>query len=112
MSIELDAALSLGYTHACLGVSSMPLTQMESTVSRPVRSSRPRRPVARPSNSPATAVSAAPPVRTVADLNPAAHTSTRITTTDYGYVVGELRRIALLTVVIVALLLIAWVIAG
>jgi hypothetical protein len=32
--------------------------------------------------------------------------------TDYGYVAGELRRIALLTAIIIALLLVLWVVVG
>jgi hypothetical protein len=38
--------------------------------------------------------------------------STRITTTDYGHVVGELRRIAILTVIIIAVLLLLWLLLG
>jgi hypothetical protein len=35
--------------------------------------------------------------------------ASRITTTDYGYVIGELRRIALLTALILLLLLVLWI---
>lgn len=38
----------------------------------------------------------------------AAPISTKITTTDYGHVVGELRRIAILTVLILVLLVMLW----
>jgi len=38
--------------------------------------------------------------------------STKITVTDYGYVVGELRRIAVLTALIVVLLLAVWIVLG
>jgi hypothetical protein len=37
---------------------------------------------------------------------------TKITTTDYGHVVGELRRIAILTVLILALLIVLWAVLG
>ncbi|MER3419467.1 MAG: hypothetical protein C4290_02620 [Chloroflexota bacterium] len=43
---------------------------------------------------------------------PEAPAITKITTTDYGYVAGELRRIALLTAVILAILLAFWVAIG
>jgi hypothetical protein len=38
--------------------------------------------------------------------------TTKITTTDYGYVVGELRRIALLTALIIILLAVFWLVVG
>lgn len=38
--------------------------------------------------------------------------STKITTTDYGYVVGELRRIAVLTTALLVLLLVLWLLLG
>jgi hypothetical protein len=42
----------------------------------------------------------------------AASATTKITMTDYGYVAGELRRIAILTAIIVALLLALWMVVG
>ncbi len=38
--------------------------------------------------------------------------STKITTTDYGYVVGELRRIAMLTVILLIVLAGFWLVLG
>ncbi len=38
--------------------------------------------------------------------------STRITTTDYGYVAGEVRRIALLTLVLIVVLFGFWLVLG
>ncbi len=42
--------------------------------------------------------------------SPAAPVSTKITMTDYGYVVGELRRIAALTLLIMVLLVVLWLV--
>ena len=54
---------------------------------------------------------AGPPPRVTAPAQQATSpVTTKITTTDYGYVVGELRRIALLTLLIVAILLVLWLI--
>lgn len=78
-------------------------------MSQPVRSSRPRARVDRRVTPAAAPTSAAP---AAAQAEPAPHVSTRITTTDYGYVVGELRRLALLTVVIIVLLLAIWLVVG
>lgn len=92
---------------------------LEFHVSKRSRPARPRPPAARrygaaargaaPSEVPSP-VSAAPAPRAA----PAAQTvepspSTRITTTDYGYVIGELRRIAVLTALILVLLVVLWV---
>lgn len=60
-----------------------------------------------PAAPPAVPVRAEPPAPA-----PAAPTTTKITMTDYGYVAGELRRIALLTAIIIALLLVLWVVVG
>lgn len=56
---------------------------------------------------PAAPVRAEPPAPA-----PAAPATTKITMTDYGYVAGELRRIAILTAIIIALLLVLWVVVG
>src|SRR5437879_3301009 len=98
----------LRYTQPCLGARLVPPPGGEPIVSRPARSSRSRGRTYRRVDAPA--VSDAPTTPAPADARPAgpapsarlgAHTSTRITTTDYGYVVGELRRIAVLTAGIV-----------
>jgi hypothetical protein len=60
-----------------------------------------------PATTPAASVRAEPPAPA-----PAAPATTKITMTDYGYVAGELRRIALLTAIIIALLLVLWVVVG
>lgn len=60
-----------------------------------------------PATTPAAPVRVEPPAPA-----PAAPTTTKITMTDYGYVAGELRRIALLTAIIIALLLVLWVVVG
>lgn len=56
---------------------------------------------------------AAPPPRVMA---PAQHAdtpvTTKITTTDFGYVVGELKRIAILTVIIIVTLFVLWFLLG
>jgi hypothetical protein len=38
--------------------------------------------------------------------------NTRITTTDYGYVVDDLRRIAVLTAIILTILIVLWLVLG
>lgn len=61
----------------------------------------------------ASGASAAPRLPAPVQATPAApETSTKITTTDYGYVIGELRRIAILTALILALLLVLWALLG
>ncbi len=60
---------------------------------------------ATPAPAPAVPAPAPPP-------KPSAPAVTKITTTDYGYVAGELRRIALLTAVILVILLAFWVVIG
>lgn len=90
-------------------------------MAKQTRASRPRARAQRRPDSPAAtlatprAADAAVPgpsrVTTPAP-RPEAHASTRITTTDYGHVVGELKRIALLTVLIVAILLVLWLLVG
>ena len=57
-------------------------------------------------------VAAAPLPAAAATREPTPPAITKITTTDYGYVAGELRRIALLTAVILAILLAFWVAIG
>lgn len=59
-----------------------------------------------PPTSPPPATPARPTGR-IAPLSPVS-----ITTTDYGYVVGELRRIAVLTLVLVVVLVVAWLLLG
>jgi hypothetical protein len=96
-------------------------TTTEQPVAKQTRSARPRSRTQRRPDGPAatlaapqvsdTATPAAPRAGTSA-RQAEAHVSTRITTTDYGYVVGELKRIALLTVLIVAILLLLWVLVG
>jgi hypothetical protein len=62
---------------------------------------------------PAPPVGASAPPRPAAPARPTAPPApTQITTTDYGYVVGELRRIALLTALILAILLVLWLLLG
>ncbi len=54
----------------------------------------------------------APTPRVESAPTSAASATTKITMTDYGYVAGELRRIAILTAIIIALLLVLWVVVG
>lgn len=52
------------------------------------------------------------PTRVESAPTSAASATTKITMTDYGYVAGELRRIAILTAIIIALLLVLWVVVS
>ena len=51
-----------------------------------------------------------PPPTAVQAQAGAAPVSTKITMTDYGYVVGELRRIALLTLLLLVMLFVMWLV--
>jgi hypothetical protein len=92
---------------------------MESHVARRVRPARSR---AAGKHREAASVATVPPAPAAAPAVPAraqpaaptapAPATTKITMTDYGYVAGELRRIAILTAFIIALLLVLWVVVG
>ncbi len=89
------------------------------------KTSRPQRPRTQGYRRRPAAAAPATPVSTPADAGPApaprvtapaqraaTPISTKITTTDYGHVVGELRRIALLTLILLVVLLGFWLVLG
>ena len=61
---------------------------------------------------PETVVARPPASTTTVRPAPAVTPASRGFTTDYGYVIGELRRIFLLTLAIVTLLLVLWLLLG